>query len=127
MVFCLEFEFKYLESIQFMNLLVHFGALWSTLVHFGPFCSILTIFCPLLSSLVHIGPLRSTLFHFSPLKSTLVYFGPLWSNLLTSDKEEKHDNLPTTLNFAVRMGKLGMFTLKNLPLIVVVICGSGGL
>ena len=33
--------------------------------------------------------------------------------MLTSDKEEKYVILPTTLNFAVKMGKLRIYTLKN--------------
>ena len=35
--------------------------------------------------------------------------------MLTSDKEEKHAILPTTLNFAVRRGKLRIYTLPNPP------------
>ena len=33
--------------------------------------------------------------------------------VLTSDEEEKHVILPTTLNFVVRRGKLRRYTLKN--------------
>ena len=33
--------------------------------------------------------------------------------VLTSDKEEKHVFLPTALNFVVRRGKLGGYTLQN--------------
>ena len=33
--------------------------------------------------------------------------------MLTSDKEEKHVILPTTLTIAVRTGKLRIYTLQN--------------
>ena len=35
--------------------------------------------------------------------------------VVTSDKEEKHVILPTTLNFPVRSGKLRIYTLQNSP------------
>ena len=35
--------------------------------------------------------------------------------MLTSDMEEKHVILATTLNFAVRRGILGIYTLPNPP------------
>ena len=35
--------------------------------------------------------------------------------VLTSDKEEKHVILPTTIDFVVRRGKLRSYTLQNSP------------
>ena len=46
--------------------------------------------------------------------------------MLTSDKEEKHIILPTTLIFAVRRGKLRIYTLKNRPELFWKFAPSGG-
>ena len=49
-----------------------------------------------------------------------------WVLVLTSVKEEKHVILPTTLNFVVRRGKLGIYTLLNPPRIFWKFAPSGG-
>ena len=46
--------------------------------------------------------------------------------VLTSDKEEKHIILPTTLNFVVRKGKLKSYTLQNPPEVFWKFAPSGG-
>ena len=43
----------------------------------------------------------------------LVFLQRATGPVLTSDKEEKHVILPITLNFAVRRGKLKIYTLQN--------------
>ena len=35
--------------------------------------------------------------------------------VLTSEKEEKYVTIPTTFHFAVRRGKLRMYTIQNSP------------
>ena len=46
--------------------------------------------------------------------------------MLTSDKEEKHLILPATLNFAVKRGKLRIYTLQNPPEVSWKFSPSGG-
>jgi hypothetical protein len=59
-------------------------------------------------------------FMFDKKKIYLFVFGPGLATgpVLTSDKEEKHNILPTTLNFAVRMGRLCIYTLQNPPVVI---------
>ena len=46
--------------------------------------------------------------------------------VLTSDKEEKHGILPTTLNFVVRRGKLRSYILQKTPEVFWKFAPSGG-
>ena len=46
--------------------------------------------------------------------------------VLTSAKEGKHVILPTSLNFALRMGKLRIYTLQNTPEVLLKLTPSGG-
>ena len=57
---------------------------------------------------------KINIFIFTTIQNTNLFIratGPV----LTSDKEEKHVILPTTLNFDVRRGKLRIYTLQNPP------------
>ena len=57
---------------------------------------------------------KNNLFVCSPIKSGYQTVLPRATGpVLTSDKVEKHIILPTTLNFAVRRGKIGIYTLNN--------------
>ena len=47
--------------------------------------------------------------------SELLYSARATGPVLTSDKEEEHIILPTTLIFVVKRGKLKRFTLQNPP------------
>ena len=61
------------------------------------------------------------LFIFDVKKYIFVFlFGPglATGQVLISNKEKKHNILPTTLNFAVRMDKLCIYTLQNPPEVI---------
>ena len=61
------------------------------------------------------------LFIFDKKKCIYIFvFGPglATGQVLISNKEKKHNILPTTLNFAVGMGKLCIYTLQNPPKVI---------
>ena len=71
---------------------------------FSPFCQPTFIF-------IHIWQKRNIY---------IIVFGPglATGQVLISNKEKKHNILPTTLNFAVRMDKLCIYTLQNPPEVI---------
>ena len=91
---------------------------WNNFLNY--FCVITTRW----GSLVHDSPPP-------PANSTLLYsvhslFLRTTGPVLTSDKEEKQGILSTTLNFAVRRGKLSTYTLQKPPEVFWKFAPSGG-